>query len=152
MCYKSGVTNAANCDYTHKSAFSICLEESVTWKDDCANTWLTCEDLDVALCTGTVDSSTLHKFASNFLGCRRGKEPRFCSTKSQCEDETGQCHGPRLEENVCMYNPQDYSQVRPITQLNIYQPTNYLSNPEPINPINHRRARTTRTSASWAWT
>ena len=73
--------------------------------------WISCEDIDDAVCGAATDTSTLHGYASDYLKCKATKEKKFCKTKEQCETETGTCSGhwgPQLRENFCMWNETTY--------------------------------------------
>lgn len=103
VCYKS-VTNATDCSSTFVESLAICMDSTDTNRDQCSNTWLTCEDLLAESCSGTIDVTTLHGYVSQYLNCKKTKEPRFCKTKQQCESETGECHGPQLRDEICYHD------------------------------------------------
>ena len=110
MCYKS-VTNATDCSSTYVESLAICMDNTDTSRDQCSNTWLSCEDLLAESCSGTIDNTTLHGYASQYLNCKKTKEPRFCKTKQQCESETGECHGPQLRDEICYHDSELNSHV-----------------------------------------
>jgi hypothetical protein len=115
MCYEPGVQTSVACSETYDSTLKICRKDSITSFSDCSspNKWISCEDIDDAVCGAATDTSTLHGYASDHLKCKATKKKKFCTTKDQCETETGTCSGhwgPQLKENFCEWDESTYTE------------------------------------------
>ena len=121
MCYSSGVQSSGDCSGVYANSLKLCRFDDVTSFGECnsPNKWLTCENIDDAVCGATnpstvASATTLHGYASAFLGCKETKEKTFCKTQEQCETETGACSshwGPQLKGEMCTWNNTDYTET-----------------------------------------
>ena len=115
LCYKAGVTSASNCSNsnTYVSDLKICVDSGAPSLSDCSDTWLTCDDIDPDDCKDTEakaeNATSVRKYVSASLKCRREKQQQYCTTKSQCEDESGTCWGPQLRNSICTHEEDNYA-------------------------------------------
>ena len=113
VCYKAGVSSASNCSNTYVTDLKICVDEDAASQSACSDTWATCADIDPDDCRNTTavvaDATSVRAYASAKMKCRREKQQKFCTTKAQCEDESGSCWGPQLRDSICTYDETTYT-------------------------------------------